>query len=162
MARTLWIDTLYNQSIASGGAFSQSLMTGHAVSETRLVGMTLLRTIIRVDFAPAVMDQGEGSTLIHMGIGVSSQEAVAAGTLPDPSVAGDFPTRGWVFRGSWRVWGTAADRAVVVWREVDKDIKARRKLENGEAYVIVDNAAVEGATQAVRMSGLIRQLWLVA
>jgi len=108
-----------------------------------------------------VMDQGEGSTIIDAGIGIGSQEAVAAGTFPDPAVPGDFPTRGWVYRGRWRVWGTAADRAVVVWREIDKDVKGRRRLENGEAYWVVDNTANEGATQSIDIIGIIRMLWLV-
>jgi len=162
MARTLWIDTLYDVSVANGAQFVQSLMTGQTFSETRLVGMTLMRTILRLDLAPVVMDSGEGSQAVDLGIAVGSQESVAASVVPDPDVAGNFPTRGWVYRGRWRVWGTAADRAVVVWRPIDEDIRARRKLENGEVYIVVDNNLVEGFANSIRLVGIIRQLWLVA
>ncbi len=91
MPRTMWIDTLYETDIASGARFTQSLMTGQATSETRLVQMTLMLTIIRLDLAPVVMDQGEGSNVIDLGVGVGEQGAVAAGEVPDPSVAGDTP-----------------------------------------------------------------------
>ncbi len=161
MPRTMWIDTLYSQDIGSGATFVQSLMTGQTVSETRLVQMTLMRTIVRLDLAPVVMDSGEGSQLVDIGIGVDTQESVASGAVPLPNVAGNFPVRGWVFRARYRVWATAADRAVVVWREIDKDLRARRKLDNGESYVAVVNTGSEGTATTIRMTGLIRQLWLI-
>jgi len=44
---------------------------------------------------------------------------------------------------------------------VDLDIRAQRKLENGECYLTVRNTAFEGTSSVVTISGIVRQLWLV-
>ncbi len=157
----LWIDTDVDLTLASGAGATDSLMTGVSATQTRFDQMTLLRTIIGIDIAHAVHDSGEGSQLVSVGIGVASQEAIAAGVLADPQTDTDFPTRGWIWRARYRVYGFAADQPVVFNRRVDLDIRAMRKLENGEAYVNAFNAAEEGTTGAVLILGLIRQLWLV-
>ena len=161
MARTLWIDTLFSDDIASGGALLHTLMTGFTSVETRLAQMTLMRTIIGLDIGHAVHDSGEGSQAIDLGIGVAEQDAFAAAAVPDPQTEGDFPTRGWIFRARGRVFGFAADDPTVFTWRIDRDIRSRRKLENGEAYLHVSNQASEGSTGTVRVTGLIRQLWLV-
>jgi len=159
--RMLWIDTLLNDAVASGGQFARDLTTQFSTEETRLAQMTLMRTIMGVDLAYTVHDAGEGSQLFALGLGVESQEAFAAGVHPDPFTTGDFPTRGWVFRGVWRVFGFAADQPAVFTARIDKDIRARRKLENGLSFIVGDNLALEGAASAITVTGIIRQLWLV-
>ncbi len=141
--RMFWMDTIFDQDIAAGGSASQSLITGLTDVDTRLSQMTLMRTIVRMDIAPAVMDSGEGSVVVDCDIGIVTQVAFAFPTLPNPAAEGDFPVRGWVWRARWRVWVTAADRAVVVWRQVDVDLRSRRKLENGELFVIWENGPIE-------------------
>ena len=163
MPRTIWSDTLMSNDIASGGTLHLQLTAGFSADETRLASMTLMRTIIGMDVGHAVHDSGQGSQLIDVGIGVTSQEAFAAGvaSLPDPNTFDDFPTRGWVFRARGRVFGFAADQpAVYSWR-IDRDVRSRRKLENGVAYIVFANSASEGSTGAVRVTGLIRQLYLL-
>ena len=162
MPRTIWIDSHYTTDVASGAGLAFSLIGAHG-TELRLEQLTLMRTILRLDLAPAVMDAGEGSQTFDLGLGIASQEAVALGVtaLPDPQDPENFPPRGWIFKARYRVWATAADRAVVVWREIDKDIRARRKLDNGEPYVMYANTASEGTAFTVRVTGIIRQLWLV-
>jgi len=161
MPKTMWQDSHVNVDVTSGSQTVLSLFGTVSAVETRLQGLTLLRTIIRIDLAPTVMDQGEGSTVIDFAIGIGGQEQVAASSVPDANDPAEQPPRGWIFKTRYRVWGTAADRAVVVWREIDKDLRSRRKLDNGEPYMVVDNSPQEGATQTIRVVGLIRQLWLV-
>ena len=162
MARTLWSDTLVAHDVAIGGQTALSLVVDFSTEEMRLATLTLMRTIIGLDIGYTVHDSGEGSAMIDMGIGIASQEAFAGGTLPDPNAAGDFPVRGWVFRARGRVFGFIAnDAAVYSWR-LDRDIRARRKLDNGEAFVVWNNTTVEGAGGVVRVTGLIRTLWLAA
>ncbi len=163
MPRTIWIDTSLNQSSTPASTNRLTLLAQPTATESRLAGLTLLRTIIRLDLAPIVMDAGEGSARMDLGIGVASQEAVTLGStgLPDPADPEAFPPRGWVWRSRYRVWQTAADRAVVVWREIDLDLRARRKLDNGEPYIIFSNTAQEGAAVSVQLVGWIRQLWLL-
>ena len=157
----LWIDTDLSRNIASGGSDALSLMTGVSSAQTRFDQMTLLRTIIGIDIAYTVHDSGEGSQRVSCGIGIASQEAFAGGTLSDPDVDTDFPTRGWVWRARYRIFGFAADQPTIFTRRVDLDLRSQRKLENGEAFMNFTNTALEGATGAVRVTGLIRQLWSV-
>ena len=98
---------------------------------------------------------------MSVGIGIASQEAFAAAALADPQTDTDFPTRGWVWRARYRVWGFAADQPAVFTRRVDLDLRSQRKLENGEAFINGFNLNQEGVSNTVVVTGLIRQLWLV-
>ncbi len=150
-----------NCDVASAAQVPVSLITGMGSAQTRADKMTLLRTIIGLDLARTVHDSGEGSDLVACGIGVTSQEAFAAGVLPDPQTDTDFPARGWVWRAIYRVWGFASDQPAIFTRRLDLDIRSMRKLDNGEAYLLVNNAALEGVSSTIRVAGLVRQLWLV-
>ena len=161
MPRTVWIDYLVNADIGSGAQAAIDLGVDFTTEETRLVQMTLMRTIIRLDIAYTVHDAGEGSQRIGIGIAIESQEAFAAAVHPDPLTAADFPVRGWVYRGVWRVFGFAADQPAVDVVRVDKDIRARRKRDNGLSFIVIDNQPVEGVAATVRVLGIVRQLWLV-
>ena len=162
MAKTLWVDTLINHDVTNNSQLLLSLVTGFTSEELRLASMTLMRTIVGFDIGYTVHDSGEGSQSIDIGIGVTSQEAFAANTVPDPNVDSDFPTRGWIFRARGRIFGFAADQPMVYSWRVDRDLRSRRKLENGECYVAFNNFSVEGVASTVRVNGLIRQLWIVS
>ena len=157
----LWIDTLVNNDVTIATPDSKSLMTGIAAINTRVAQMTLLRTLIGLDIGRTVHDSGEGSERVAIGIGIASQEAFAADTLPDPEVETDFPTRGWVWRAHYRVFGFATDQPTIFTRRIDLDLRSMRKLENGEAFINFSLTALEGTNAPVRLLGLIRQLWLV-
>jgi len=160
--KMLWIDTLVNADVPNGGQAAQDLTTDFTSEATRLSQMTLMRMIVRLDIAYTVHDAGEGSQRVGIGFGIESQEAFAAGVHPDPLTASDFPARGWIYRGAWRVFGFAADQPAVSIRELNFDIRARRKLENGLSFIVSDNQALEGVASTVRIFGLVRQLWLVS
>ena len=158
----MWIDTLPNMTVASGGVSTVSLMTGFSESQTRLQRMTLVRTIIGLDIARLTHDSGEGSEQVFLGIGVATQEAfVAAGGLPLANDMTAYPRMPWVWRAAYRVYGFAADQPAVFNRRVDLDIRAQRKLENGECYLTVTNTIFEGSNSVVTISGIIRQLWMI-
>jgi len=159
---TVWIDSLVDLQVGSGGANGlQTLMTGVTPEDTRLGQWTLLRTIIGVDVAHLIHDSGEGSQKVSIGIGVASQEAFAAASISDPEVATDHPTRGWVWRWQGITYGFAADQPAIFTRRIDLDIRARRKLDNGESFVTVNNVNDQGVAGTIGVIGLIRQLWLV-
>ena len=157
MPSTLWVDTVFNTDVAVGAQNLTSLMTGVSSTETRFMGMTLLRTIIGLDIAPTVHDQGEGSSLVSVGIGVTSQEAFAAGVFPAPRTATDKPPRGWVFRTQELVTQNGVGTPIVT--SFKADIRGARKVENGELYLIVDGTFETGATFAVNVFALIRTLY---
>ena len=158
---TIWIDTVFDVDVASGTSRTDSLMTGVSSTQTRFDRMTLLRTIVGLDVARAVHDSGEGSEKVSLGIGVTSQEAFAAGIVADPETASDFPVKGWVWRASYRVYGFAADQPAVFNVRIDKDLRGNRKLENGEMYMATTVAALEGSNSSTTIVGIVRQLWLV-
>jgi len=136
-------------------------MPGVLATQTRFDQMTLLRTVIGIDLARAVHDSGEGSEKVALGIGIASQAAFAAGSVSDPSLNADFPIRGWLWRGQYRVFGFAADQPAVFNQRIDKDLRGQRKLENGEPFIVVRVTAMEGVSSTLTMLALIRQLWLV-
>jgi len=157
-----WIDTVVNNDVTVATPDSVSLMTGIAAINTRVAQMTLLRTIIGLDMGRTVHDSGEGSERLSVGIGIASQEAFAtAGALSDPEVATDFPTRGWIWRMQYRIFGFATDQPTIFTRRIDLDLRSMRKLENGEAFMAFSLLNLEGTTDSVRLLGMIRQLWLV-
>ena len=159
--KMLWIDTLITQSTGASAQNAQDLAAQFSSEQTRLAQMTLMRTILRLDIAYTVHDSGEGSQRLGIGLGIESQEAFASGIHPDPLTTGDFPTRGWVYRGIWRVFGFAADQPAVDVARIDLDLRSRRKLENGVSFIIQQNLPVEGVASAVTVMGVVRQLWLV-
>ena len=138
-------------------------MTSEATAtESRLSGLTLLRTIVGCHIGALIHDSGEGVQIVDLGIGVASQDAVAAQALPDPNVATDYPPRGWVWRARYLTYGFTAGAEDIFTNRVDKDIRARRRLDNGDAYIIVNNSAEQGpVAHTIGVTGLIRQLWLI-
>ena len=158
---TIWLDTFLNDDVAVGTQFLHGLMAGTDPLQNRFDRMTLMRTIVRIDAAYTVHDAGEGSQRLSIGIALTSQEAFNAGTVSDPGAEGDFPSRGWVWRSRYRVYGFAADQPAVSNRAIDLDLRSRRKLDNGVSFLVADNGAIEGVSSTIRLEGIIRQLWLV-
>ena len=159
---TMWIDTGLNQIVVVGTQLVAALRGGFAQADMRLRRMTLLRTIVGIDIGVSVHDQGEGSQRLVLGLAIGPSEAVTAGTVPDPNEDQDFPIRGWVWRASYRVYGFAADQPAIDRQRVDIDLRSRRKLENGESYLVADNIDVEGTSGSLRIVGIIRQLYLLS
>jgi len=152
-----WIDTSLNLVVASGAQGSLSLMTGVAPVNVRR--QTLVRTIIGLQMNSTTVAGAWGTQIMDLGIGITSQEAFAAGALPDPVTAGDQPSRGWVFRQR-RVVAQNGNGSVVLY-DIQFDIRAARKLDDGECFIVIDNTAGLGTAFSVVVTGMVRQLWLL-
>ena len=163
MARPgFWIDTIIGTDLVVTVTNAQSLMTDASLTQSRR-GWTCVRTIIGIDIARVVHDSGEGSHNVGMGIGISSDAGFqASGGIPDLATATEFPTRGWLFRAQYRVWGFAADDPTIHTVRIEKDIRAKRKIDNGVMYAVWKSTANEGAVATLRVDGIIRQYWLDA
>ena len=159
----VWTDTAGTLTAGSGGGQDFKSLAELAVTDTRYIQQTLLRTIIGLNVGLTVHDSGEGSQLVSLGIGIVSSDAYSAGltALPDPRIDADFPTRGWIWRARYRVFGFAADQPAVYTQRIDLDMRSQRKLDNGIPLFIITNENVEGAASTITVHGLIRQLWLV-
>jgi len=161
MAKTFWSDTMVSKDIAVSSQQHFGLIEQFTKDQLRMGQVTLLRTIIGMDCAAVIHDSGEGSSTLSIGIGVASQEAFLAGTLPDPNTANDFPPKGWIFRARGRVFAFPAGAPQVYSWRIDRDIRARRVLDNGEPYMILTNDVNESSSVVLRVTGLVRCLWLV-
>ncbi len=152
---TDWIDTIINMDISNAGGDINSLMTG--VAPVNMRGMTVIRTIIALSLYSATVAGAWGVQSVNLAIGVASQEAFAAGILPDPRTATDKPPRGWVYRSHVGVAQNGV--GTLITRELSADIRGARKIENGELYLIANSDSLVGTTFAVRVDGLIRTLY---
>jgi len=154
---TDWIDTLVALSVATGAQVNVSLMTGVAPINVRR--QTLARSIFDIGMTSASVAGAYGVQKISIGIGVVSQEAFAAGVLPDPEVAGDQPSRGWVYRTVCLVAQNGSGAQVVY--GCTGDIRAMRKLDDGEMFFVATSTAVVGTTFTTSLNGIVRQLWFL-
>ena len=157
----LWIDTVFNSVVVIGTQKNVLLTAPVTATQARLQQMTLLRTIIGFDLARTVHDSGEGSERISIGIGIGREGETAAENVPAPNDGAEFPTRGWVWRASYRIFGFAADQPAIFSRRVDLDLRSQRKLENGESFLAARLEAIDGSNSTVNIVGMVRQLWLV-
>ncbi len=154
-----WIDNLENIPVASGAKAEVSLLGTLPESEGRS-GMTLMRLILCWDLSYTIHDSGEGQQLVDVGIGIASIEAFGAGVLSDPEIETEHPQSGWLFRCRVPIFGFAADQPAVYVRTIERDLRARRKLNNGVAFLSVSNMAESGAASAISLRGITRTLWL--
>ncbi len=154
-----WLDTLVSFTTGNASGNAITLMQDIDSTESRM-GMTLMRIIVGMDLAHTVHDSGEGSQTVDVGIGLASQEAFAANVLADPNSGTDFPIRGWLWRTRYRTYGFAADQPMAIVRRLDYDLRAKRKIDNGELYFSLFNTSNEGSTGAVDATGIIRCLYL--
>ncbi len=91
-----WIDSLVGLATATGGQSNVSLMSGVAPVNVRR--QTLVRTLIELSLYSTTVAGVWGTQIVDIGIGITSQEAFAAGVLADPDTANDQPSRGWIYR----------------------------------------------------------------
>ena len=152
---TDWVDTVLSLSVTSGGQANVSLITGLAPADMR--GATLIRTMIRMSMSSTTIAGAWGTTQMNMGIGITDQEAFAAGVLPDPNVSGDKPARGWVWRSAMGISQDNNGSGAIIFDE-RADVRGSRKIENGELYLIVHGEPITGTTFTTKVTGLIRIL----
>ena len=100
---------------------------------------------------------------VDYGIAVIEQDALAASALPDLNFADDSPIRGWVFRKRIMVLdhtapGSSGGLVPIV---THLDLKSRRKIDDSELVLIINNNNVDGAPGPVKTEGLIRCLFLL-
>ncbi len=155
--RAYWEDFVSIGTVAAGANSTIAILPTLDVTATR--GVTVARLIVNMWFKPVTTGAAQGAQQISMGIGVVAQEAAAAGVVPDPNVAADRPARGWLFRSVDPVQDSAGDANPMTL--VKGDFRGKRKLDNGELLMIIDNDDLDGTSFTVRHCGLIRTLYLL-
>ena len=151
---TTWVDTILSRSIPAGSQQTQSLILEMSAGDKRQ--STAIRIIIDMWMSSESVAGAWGVQRLTCAIGVASQEAFLAGTLPDPNIAIERPARGWMWRGSPMVAQNGAGSPVLY--HVMADLRAARKIENGELYMIFNADTINGTSFTTRLDGLIRVL----
>ena len=152
---TDWIDQLVNFTLASGTGSPITLLPGRTPEEMQ--GYTLIRTIMCYQIMPEAAGAVIGEQVVDIAIGTASQEAFAAGVVPDPSVEADEPQRGWVYRCRHHVRDSTGFS--IQYPTFERDLRAMRKIDNGELYLVTDNFALVGTAFSIRFLGIIRSLF---
>ena len=168
MARrtSFWVDTLVNANVTPATNIVQSLMGTIDTDEAASSGLTVARLILCYDLLQSVPYAAEGYQQIDLGIGVASKEAVDLGitALSDPEVAVEHPQRGWLYRCRYKVLGASAARpegGMPVVHEY-RDLRAKRKIERGILFLVVNSSDDIGSSITVNLTGIIRTLFLVS
>jgi len=152
-----WIDTLVRLDTATGAQSLLSLMTGVAPVNVRR--QTLVRTLISLYLYSETVAGVWGTQIADVGIGITSQEAFAANVVSDPNSAGDQPSRGWIYRTRVLVEQNGPNAPIA--KMLQADIRAARKLDDGECFLVVNNGGDSGTAFTVIATGIVRQLWLL-
>ena len=157
--RRAWADVRYGGTIlASDGFLKDDLLEEMPDTD--------VKTVVRIIFDLWVMvnssEESEGENVVDLVIGVTSQEAFIAETLPDPNAVGDYPMGGWLYAGARpvSVWHPASGMVVPVNAHFKADLRAMRKVDRGVLFAYWDNLGVQGITNPLRIYGRIRSLVL--
>ena len=152
--QTDWVDTLVGFNLATGTQDNTRIDGGS--TQVVLRGVTIIRTILNLSVISLSIAGAYGVQAMNFGIGISSREAFNAGVFPDPEIATDKPSRGWLWRHHLLASQNGTGTPIV--SVVHADIRGARKIEDGIVYLIVANTPVIGTTFTASVQGIVRQL----
>ena len=157
--RRQWVDTIVDEDIPSGGLNPKQLIP--AAFQDEIKGLTIVRMVFGLDIIPLVPQAGSASVdlqLAGLGVGIVSDEAVAAGALPDPLLEASEPVTGWLWRSLFIVNEAVAGTAFL--RRVELDLRSQRKMMYGTPQLLIGNTAVTGVAFTLSVRGIVRMLVL--
>ena len=154
--RTAWDDEYILSSVVHNGQHIQLLAQNVADPEKR--GCTMVRLIYHGWFQANSPGAVNGTQWIAIGIGLTSDDAFAAGAVSEADTADDFPVSGWVMRETVAVMDSidAMDQRPV---ELFRDLRVARKLERSSLFITHESNAFVGTTQTVGFLALVRVLY---
>ena len=155
-----WATTNLNASVISGGEALFDLNQVLAASQEE--ESTLVRTITCFQLVP-VSPAGTSANqmLCGLGIGVASREGFDASAIADPSVSGEEPIQGWVWKCMYWVPENVLNGAEPVL--IEKDLRAQRKIGKGVPFLKFSNDPGAGvAPFTMRLVGIVRTLYKLA
>ncbi len=153
--RRQWQDQIINAAVADGAQGFQVLLDGD-IDDTK--GMTLVRMVIGLNVIPVTFaGDSVDAQRVSLGIGTMSQEAISALTFPDPEIEGDHPLTGWMWRAQYIVLETPFNPGA----RVDLDLRSQRKVMYGAPTLVILNDPQQGTAFTIRVSGLIRCMYLL-
>ena len=155
--RGRWIDALVNKVTGAGAQSSETLFPG--VGQEDLRNATIVRTVASLWLASTTVAGAWGTGTLDLGMGIISQDSIAASVFPDPNDADDYPVRGWLFRERCGVFQNGTGTGIFT--RCAFDVRSQRKLDTGQYYLVLNNATQDGTAFSVRTSGSVRTLVLL-
>ncbi len=162
----VWADLKIDDNMSAGGSHLENLLLNAPVDWQ---SKTAIRHIARLRVIPTVVANASVSAqLVSIGIGVIARDAFVAASgavtasIPNPSVATDFPINGWIFREQAILVNQQDSGTVEAWEmpEFHYDIRAARKVDRGILFVALVNEDLIAGTTAVKVAGMMRTLVL--
>ena len=157
--RRSWADVRYaGDAVAADGFLKTDLLAELPDMDTK----TVVRIILDVWAVYSEAEETQNQNAVDFAIGVTSQEAFIAETLPDPNAVGDYPQSGWLYAACKPISLslTAANQLWVQYAHFEKDLRAMRKVDRGVLFGYWDNIGIGGSVQAIRLYGRVRSLVL--
>ena len=153
---TAWDDELISAQVANGAQDARLVIQNVADPEKR--GCTLVRVIVHLWLQASAPGASNGTMSLDIGVCLVSDDAFAAGALPEADVAADFPVAGWVYRDRICVLDSvdAKDGPLV---EVFKDLRVQRKLDRSSAVLLLEANSRLGTAFDVSCMGIVRGLY---
>ena len=161
MARKpFWEDSALDFTVADDADSLTSLVGGLSEDERR--GMTIIRTIVAIQIAPFVTSGVVGTMSVDLAIGNVNQQAftAGAGSMPDPVINSERPPRGWIWKTRTAVVDDATTAMPLTF--INADIRSKRKVDAMIPYLHVAPFSRSGTEFTIKVSGLIRVLYLLA
>ena len=147
-----WFDFQINLTVAGSGGQNTVNLTANLQDDEKK-GMTLVRTLIQLAAMPIAT--GAGSVLA-MGIVMIEDDALAAGSVPEPG--DNIQKPGWLwktlFSSSTAVVNARADATLI-----KEDLRGMRKFAASGSDLVLVAENIQG-TVTVNIDGLIRMLWM--
>ena len=143
-----WADTRFAfASFVAGAPFLVDLLTNAPEVDT----LTAVRIVGEITaFYDATIVPVDSESIVDLGIGVTSKEAFAIGAtaVPSPTVATQYPPRGWLYVATLPVWTTVGTTGLIHQAaSFSFDIRSMRKIDKGILYLLMEqnNITVGGA-----------------
>jgi len=158
--QTDWFDSTIIQTVVAGGTTQEIDLLGDVTSPDELEGLTIVRTLINLIVTVAAAPSAFVIQLPMIAGAIITDEADAAGALPDLLNDTDYPGRGYVFKMTAGVVGAnPTEEEFGLSAHFVADIRAQRKLERNTRYLLLlANLNATGTAITVLFSGLIRIL----
>ncbi len=144
-----WFDTILEQTVIQNSNNVTALDSNVLFDEKK--GMTLVRTLIKIEYRPTVVDL---SVQLSSGICIITGDALAAPTLPDPADGDEQP--GWIWRDSLVV---ISDSLSIPRQSINLDIRAKRKFLGEDLRLVLIQEAGSASTN-VNLAGIVRCLMM--
>ena len=135
-----WADTrIPGTALVVGTPIELNLLANAPTVDT----LTVVRIVIDVHVAYLInVTSTDSSSMVDLGIGVTSGEAFAVGgtALPKPSATTEYPPRGWLYINSQPVQELVATEGVQRDNAHFKaDLRAMRKIDKGILFLTMEN-----------------------